>query len=41
VAEGAAALGAVGLDLAVVYLPPEQQQPAVLGPLADALAPLA
>jgi F420-dependent oxidoreductase-like protein len=41
VAEAAAALGAVGLDLAVVYLPPEQQQPAVLGPLADALAPLA
>jgi alkanesulfonate monooxygenase SsuD/methylene tetrahydromethanopterin reductase-like flavin-dependent oxidoreductase (luciferase family) len=36
VAETAAALAAVRLDLAIVYLPPEQQQPAVLGPLADA-----
>jgi F420-dependent oxidoreductase-like protein len=40
-AETAAALAAVGLDLAIVYLPPEQQKPTVLGPLADALAPLA
>lgn len=37
-ADTAAALGAAGLDLAIVYLPPEQQQPAVLGRLAEALA---
>ena len=39
VAAQAAALGAEGLDLAIVYLPPPHT-PAVLGPLADALAPL-
>ena len=31
------ALGAEGLDLAIVYLPPPH--PAVLTPLAEALAP--
>jgi F420-dependent oxidoreductase-like protein len=36
----AAALGAEGLDLAIVYLRPPLS-PAVLAPLADALAPLA
>jgi F420-dependent oxidoreductase-like protein len=41
VADTAAALKAVGLDLAIVYLPPEQQQPVVLEPLANALEPLA
>jgi F420-dependent oxidoreductase-like protein len=40
VADQAAALGAEGLDLAIVYLPPPHT-PAVLAPLADALAPLA
>ena len=35
-----AALGEVGLDLAIVYLRPPLD-PAVLVPLADALAPLA
>ncbi|MFI5697426.1 LLM class F420-dependent oxidoreductase [Kribbella sp. NPDC051586] len=39
VAEQAAALGEVGLDLAIVYLPPPHT-PAVLEPLAKALAPL-
>jgi hypothetical protein len=33
------ALGAEGLDLAIVYLPPPHT-PAVLTPLAEALAPL-
>ena len=41
VAETAASFAGVGLDLAIVYLPPEQQSRDVLGPLADALAPLA
>ncbi|MFD9123387.1 LLM class F420-dependent oxidoreductase [Kitasatospora sp. NPDC059571] len=36
----AAAMGAVGADLAIVYLPPPHT-PAVLAPLADALSPLA
>jgi F420-dependent oxidoreductase-like protein len=40
VAEQAAALGAEGLDLAIVVLPPPLD-PAVLAPLAEALAPLA
>jgi F420-dependent oxidoreductase-like protein len=40
VAADAEALGAVGLDLAIVYLPPPHT-PAVLEPLAKALAPLA
>jgi len=40
VAESAAALGEAGMDLAIVVLPPPHT-PAVLGPLADALAPLA
>ncbi len=39
VAETAAALGEQGLDLAIVYLPPPHT-PAVLEPLAEALAPL-
>ncbi len=39
VAETAAALGEHGLDLAIVYLPPPHT-PAVLEPLAEALAPL-
>lgn len=39
VAEGAAALGEEGLDLAIVYLPPPHT-PSVLEPLAKALAPL-
>jgi F420-dependent oxidoreductase-like protein len=39
VAERAAALGEVGLDLAIVTLAPPHT-PAVLGPLAEALAPL-
>jgi F420-dependent oxidoreductase-like protein len=39
-AEKAAALGAVGLDLAIVYLRPPLS-PAILAPLAEALAPLA
>jgi F420-dependent oxidoreductase-like protein len=38
VADQAAALGAEGLDLAIVYLPPPHT-PAVLAPLAEALAP--
>jgi hypothetical protein len=33
------ALGAEGLELAIVYLPPPHT-PAVLAPLAEALAPL-
>jgi F420-dependent oxidoreductase-like protein len=40
VADQAAALGAEGLDLAIVYLPPPHT-PAVLAPLAEALAALA
>ncbi|HKE66247.1 MAG TPA: LLM class F420-dependent oxidoreductase [Micromonosporaceae bacterium] len=40
VAESAAALGEAGMDLAIVVLP-TPHTPAVLGPLADALAPLA
>ncbi|HVW44349.1 MAG TPA: LLM class F420-dependent oxidoreductase [Amycolatopsis sp.] len=36
----AAALGEMGLDLAIIYLPPPLS-PAVLEPLAEALAPLA
>ncbi|MFD3403557.1 LLM class F420-dependent oxidoreductase [Kribbella sp. NPDC058693] len=40
VAAEAEALGAVGLDLAIVYLPPPHT-PAVLEPLAKALTPLA
>jgi F420-dependent oxidoreductase-like protein len=40
VAESAAALGDAGVDLAIVVLP-TPHTPAVLGPLADALAPLA
>jgi F420-dependent oxidoreductase-like protein len=40
VAADAAALGEQGLDLAIVYLPPPHT-PAVLEPLAEALAPLA
>jgi F420-dependent oxidoreductase-like protein len=39
-AEAAAALGAEGLDLAIIVLP-TPLDPAVLAPLADALAPLA
>jgi len=39
VAERAAALGEEGLDLAIVVLPPPHT-PAILGPLAEALAPL-
>jgi F420-dependent oxidoreductase-like protein len=39
VAEDVAALREVGLDLAIVYLPPPHT-PAVLAPLAEALAPL-
>jgi alkanesulfonate monooxygenase SsuD/methylene tetrahydromethanopterin reductase-like flavin-dependent oxidoreductase (luciferase family) len=39
VVEDAAALGAEGLDLAIVYLPPPHT-PAVLAPLAEALAAL-
>ena len=38
-AEAAAALAEEGLDLAIVYLPPPHR-PEMLGPLADALAPL-
>ena len=40
VVEDVAALREVGLDLAIVYLPPPHT-PAVLAPLAEALAPLA
>jgi len=40
VAESAAALGEAGMDLAIVVLPPPHT-PAILAPLADALAPLA
>jgi F420-dependent oxidoreductase-like protein len=40
VAESAAALGEAGVDLAIVVLP-TPHTPAVLAPLADALAPLA
>ncbi|HEU0241821.1 MAG TPA: LLM class flavin-dependent oxidoreductase [Micromonosporaceae bacterium] len=40
VADSAAALGEAGMDLAIVVLP-TPPTPAVLGPLADALAPLA
>ena len=40
VAEEAAALGKQGLDLAIVYIP-QPHNPAVLAPLAEALAPLA
>ncbi|HEX3489024.1 MAG TPA: LLM class F420-dependent oxidoreductase [Streptosporangiaceae bacterium] len=40
VVETAAALGELGLDLAIVYLPPPHD-PAVLAPLADALSQLA
>ena len=40
VADTVAALGAQGLDLAIVYLPPPLTA-SVLAPLADALAPLA
>lgn len=40
VAEDAAGLGEAGLDLAIVYLP-APHTPAVLAPLAEALAPLA
>jgi len=39
VADTAAALGGLGLDLAIVILPPPHN-PAVLTPLADALTPL-
>jgi F420-dependent oxidoreductase-like protein len=39
-AAAAAALGEVGLDLAIINLP-KPLDPSVLGPLADALAPLA
>jgi F420-dependent oxidoreductase-like protein len=38
-AEDVAALGEAGLDLAIVYLPPPHT-PAILAPLAEALAPL-
>lgn len=40
VVDAIAALAEVGLDLAIIYLPPPHT-PAVLAPLADALAPLA
>jgi F420-dependent oxidoreductase-like protein len=40
IAEDVAALADVGLDLAIVYLPPPHT-PAILEPLAEALAPLA
>ena len=39
VADTAAALGELGLDLAIIYLPPPHD-PAVLAPLADALTQL-
>ena len=39
-AADAAALGEVGMDLAIVYLPPPHT-PAVLEPVAQALRPLA